>query len=321
MAKTRSRLCAFGLSDELKVTCDELGLSPARVLVEHQDRFTLATENEDRDCFLTGKQIALAKTNKDRPVVGDWVGINSNSLISKVLPRQSVFRRKSPERRPRPQNVAANVDTIFILTSCNREFSVRRLERYLAATLDSGAKPVVILTKTDLCSSLKKYLDAVADIGLNLDVIPISNVNDTTTDALTPYLAQHKTVAMVGSSGVGKSTLGNRLLEENRLQTGAIRSFDDKGRHTTTRRELMVLPHDRGIIIDTPGMREMALWLDATSLNRAFPDVARQSEHCRFRDCAHEDDLGCALHPPEIKAARIESYRRLKRECLDRNEL
>lgn len=309
------RLLALGWSPDHAAELAELGgaLRPARVAIEHQDRYTVLTEDDDLDVHLSGRRLAAARRGDQRPAVGDWVALSEGDLIEHLLHRRTAFRRRAAGHRVAPQTVAANVDTVFVVTSCNRELSERRVERYLAAVCDSGATPVVVLNKADLSDDPDALATRIAAIAPGVELVTTSAIEGTGLDDLAAHLAPGRTVALVGSSGVGKSTIGNLLLGAPRLEVGAIREQDDKGRHTTTRRELLLLPEDRGVLIDTPGMRELALWLDPGALDRAFPDVSALASRCRFRDCRHDREPGCAVRGA-MPDERLASYERLRAE-------
>lgn len=230
----------------------------------------------------------------DFPAVGDFVmagktGEGTQAVIHQVLPRKSVFMRKAAGSDRKEQLVATNIDIVFLCMALNQDFNVRRLERYLSIAWDSGAKPVVVLTKPDICEDIEEIL---------------------------PYLSAGTTAAFLGSSGVGKSTLVNRLLGEERLATGGIRN-DDKGRHTTTHRELLFLP-DGGMVIDTPGMRELGMWDAKSGIDRTFSDIEELALQCRFRDCTHTVEPGCAVQKAlkngTLSKERMQSYQKLKTE-------
>jgi len=257
------------------------------------------------------------------PAVGDWAvweavpGDPNRIAIKGLLPRRGALARKAAGRASREQVMAANVDWLLIVSSLNRDFNPSRLERYAAMAWQGGASPVVVLSKADLCDDpVEAALQAETAVP-GATVISVSATTGAGLEALAPFLGPGATVALVGSSGVGKSTLVNALLGETRLATGAIREADAKGRHTTVRRELLPLPSG-GVIIDTPGMRELGLWADEAALARTFDDIEALAADCRFRDCRHEREPGCAVRAAvdrgELDARRLENRHKLTRE-------
>lgn len=293
--------------DALKDT----SLVPMRVTIEHQDRYTLMGETEQLDAHLRGKLLQDAQRGGPRPVVGDWVGLSDQGTIHHLFKRSTAFQRMSP--RGRVQVIAANVDLVLIVTSCNAEFNLRRIERYLSAVWESGAKAAVVLTKIDLCEDADSYQDQLAEIVGDTPFFPVAPPLGQGLEQLRPLLQPGKTIALVGSSGVGKSTLANALLGVHLFKTAAIREEDAKGRHTTTRRELVVLSDDRGILIDTPGMRELQVASAESGLTTAFADIQELAAHCQFRDCQHLKEPGCAVRG-QISVSRLKNFQTLLAE-------
>ena len=244
-----------------------------------------------------------------------WPEDDSNAVITGLFPRKSCFIRKAAGAGKQEQVVAANIDTVFICMSLNNNFNIRRLERYLSVAYDSGAVPVVVLTKSDLCSDVESKILAVQNAALGVDVLAISSL-DEDYEAVMPYILPGKTVAFIGSSGVGKSTLINKLTGTDSIATREIGN-DDKGRHTTTHRELIQLPNS-AFVIDTPGMRELGMWDSGDGIDTAFADIEELSRMCRYADCTHTSEPGCAvvraLADGTLDAARLASYRKLKTE-------
>jgi ribosome biogenesis GTPase len=279
------------------------------------------TEDAELLAEVSGKFRYDAKRLSDFPAVGDFVmldrshGENGNGIISHVLTRKSVFERKAAGQTTDTQVVAANIDIVFICSALNSDYNLRRLERYLSIAWSSGAVPVVVLTKSDLCDDTKEKMAEVSGIAIGADVLLTSGLNPDTLVQLRQYLKAGVTAAFIGSSGVGKSTLINALIGDDRLRTADIRS-DDKGRHTTTRRELILLPQG-GIVIDTPGMREIGV--DSADIAKAFAEIDELAAQCRFRDCTHKSEPGCAVKAAvekgDIDAQRLESYFKLKKEA------
>ena len=295
---------------------EQEGLRPARVAVEHHGFYSLLTAEGDRGGIPSGR----LKFEGEEPAVGDWVAVDElagerKAVIHAVLPRRTKFSRKEPWKRTVEQVVAANVDVVFLVSGLGHDFNVRRLERYLTAAWSSGAEPVIVLTKADLVEPAESVLEA-AEVAFGLPIHPISSVTGEGLDALEPYLSPGRTVALLGSSGVGKSTLVNRLLGSERLATAELRA-DGRGRHTTTRRELVQLPGG-ALLLDTPGMRELQLWADEDALEGSFSDVAALAAECRFADCGHEREPGCAIRAAladgRLSPERWDSHLRIQRE-------
>ena len=258
-----------------------------------------------------------AASPADFPAVGDWVGVG-DGIIHYVLPRRSIVSRAAAGRASREQVIAANVDTIFLVTALPQDLNARRLERYLTMVWDGGATPVVVVNKSDLSDDPDAARDRLCARLPLVDVVLVSALQERGLDTLTPWLRPAQTVALVGSSGVGKSTLINRLLGRDTLRTGAISDAHGRGRHTTTARQLIELPGG-ALLIDTPGMRELQPWVGDDAVEAAFQDIAALAEGCRFGDCAHQGEPDCAVlaavESGALDADRLEHYRRLLREA------
>lgn len=297
-------------------------LHVGRILSQSKNIYRVVTQDGELFAEISGKYRYHVESQKDYPAVGDFVmldrssGENGNAIIHHVLSRKSIFVRKASGKTSEEQVVATNIDTIFICMSVNSDFNLRRLERYLALTWESGATPVVLLTKIDLCDDIYAKMHAVNSIACGVDILGVSIYDEESYDDIRPYLLNNKTVALLGSSGVGKSTLINHLLNEELLDTNGIRS-DDKGRHTTTRRELIRLPHG-GLIMDTPGMRELGMCDAESGLDQTFKDIEFYLGKCRFSDCTHTTEPGCAIYEAicngELSEKRWKAYHKLKTE-------
>ncbi|MGN0418415.1 ribosome small subunit-dependent GTPase A [Anaerostipes faecalis] len=269
---------------------------------------------------ISGKFRYEAKRVSDYPAVGDFVlfapNANGQAVIQQILPRKSVFIRKAAGTSNQEQVVAANVDTVFLCMALNRDFNLRRMERYVSIAWDSGATPVIILTKCDLCEDAESRKREVEEVATGIDIITTSSMETDGYVAVLPYLKEGKTAALIGSSGVVKSTLINRLLGEDILATNGLRD-DDKGRHTTTHRELMLLP-GKGMIIDTPGMRELGMWNASDGLEKTFEDIEELTRLCRFRNCTHQTEPGCAVREAlkngMLSEERYLSWKKLTKE-------
>ncbi|HYW13138.1 MAG TPA: ribosome small subunit-dependent GTPase A [Longimicrobium sp.] len=296
------------------------GRVPARVVAEHRDRYGVADDSGERPAALAGRLRHNARGREDLPATGDWVAIaagdDGTAMIHAVLPRRSAFVRKAAGETTEAQVVAANVDVALIATALPADVSERRVERYLALAWESGAVPVVVLTKADLADDADAAVRAVRAVAPGADVVAVCSISGEGVDALGRWLRPGRTAVLIGSSGVGKSTLANRLMGGDALRTGAVRD-DGKGRHTTTHRQLLRLAGG-ALLIDTPGMRELQLWSADSGLDAAFSDVEALATRCRFGDCGHGKEPGCAVRAAAQSGAldpeRLESWHRLRRE-------
>jgi ribosome biogenesis GTPase len=298
------------------------GLVAGRIVVEHRTKYGVYTELGEVEAALTGKARHEAQVPGARPAVGDWVAMTAPppggaGAIHAVLPRASAFTRKVAGRAHGEQVVAANIDVAFLVTSLNAELSPRRLERYLTLAWKSGARPVVVLTKADLAADPAALVREVQAVAVGVTVLLTSAKTGLGIEELRGLLAGHRTGTVLGSSGVGKSTLMNALAGWERQDTGKIREGDDRGRHTTTRRELVRMPGG-GLLIDTPGMRELQLEEAGDGLLSAFDDIAELAKGCAFGDCIHGPEPDCAVRDAvaagRLSAERLESFHKLVRE-------
>jgi ribosome biogenesis GTPase len=297
------------------------GLVAGRVAVQHRGAYDVLTEAGELRCDVAGRLYEESRSPAELPAVGDWVAVAPRTgedagTIQAVLPRRTRFSRKTAWHAAEEQVLAANVDVVFIVTSLNEDLNLRRLERYLVLARESGARPVVLLTKSDLSGDPAAAVAAVEAVAADVPVHTLSSTTGEGLDAVRPYLRPGVTAALLGSSGVGKSTLVNTLAGEELLATQELRE-DGQGRHTTTRRELVQLPGG-ALVIDTPGMRELQLWIADEALEETFDDVTSLFEHCRFSDCSHETEPGCAvkeaLADGTLPAERWASYLKLEAE-------
>jgi ribosome biogenesis GTPase len=316
-------LSSYGWSDALQQQFHAYasrGLAPARVLVQQRGLYVLATPAGEASGRLSGRFAHEAGAG-DYPVAGDWVAAavrpaEASAAIHHLLPRRTAFARKAVGGGG-GQIVAANVDAAFLVTSLNGDLNARRVERYLAMAWESGASPVVVLTKADLCGDREARKAEIEAVALGVPVHVVSALTGEGLNGLSEILAPGQTAALLGSSGAGKSTLVNALAGRPLMATGAIRDGDGRGRHTTTHRELVLLPNGR-LVLDTPGMRELGVWEADAGLAATFADIETLTAMCRFRDCLHETEPGCAVQAAlaegRLDPARWRNYAKLRRE-------
>ena len=300
---------------------NQAGLMPARVVEEFKGFYRVRSAEAEYLAETAGKLQYQAAGRKDFPAVGDWVAIiarpaESRARIEHVLPRRTKLVRKVAGREMSEQIVATNLDTVFVVSALNREFNLRRIERYLTIVWDSGARPIVLLNKADLCPDAAERAAEVEGIALGTSVHLLSALARTGLEAVRAYLARGTTAAFVGSSGVGKSTIINQIAD-TALRVQPVREHDDRGQHTTTSRQMIFLGGE-GVLIDTPGMRELQLLDHEQGAAQAFQDIGTLSQGCKFRDCGHQGEPGCAIEAAvrqgELSLERLQSYRKLLAE-------
>jgi ribosome biogenesis GTPase len=298
------------------------GHLPGRIARQDRQLYVTYCELGEIIAQISGRMRYRAASQADLPAVGDWVvlephGTGDKAVIRAVLPRRSKFCRKVASVKTVEQVLATNIDHVFLVSGLDRDFNPRRIERYLTVAWESGAKPVVVLNKADLCAEIDAHVDQVDSIALGAPVHVVSALTMHGLQSLRQYLDGGSTIALLGSSGVGKSSLINSLVGHDLVKTGAVRQADGKGRHITTSRQLISVPGG-GLIIDTPGMREFQLWADEGSLEGTFDDIDGLAAACRFRDCQHQTEPGCAVRAAieagKLDSDRLRSYVKLKKE-------
>ncbi len=315
----------YGWSDFFSQYYDEYreqGLCPGRITLVHRGIYRLQTGEAEIDASTTGRLRHLADDASQFPVVGDWVACrvdetSSMALIQQILPRKTKLSRKVAGDRTEEQVVAANVDTVFLVMGLDGDFNLRRMERLLTTSWEGGVLPVIVLNKEDLASDPEARRRDVEAIAPGVPVLMLSALEGRGMDQLQSFLRECETVALIGSSGVGKSTLINRLLGSEQMRTRDVRAGDDRGRHTTTHRQMFRLPGG-GLLIDNPGIREVQLWGSEGGLQTSFEDIEGLATDCRFRDCTHQSEPGCAVaeavEDRRLAPERLENFRNLQRE-------
>lgn len=293
-----------------------------RICTEYKQNYKLFSEFGELNASISGKFRNKCQSREDFPSVGDWVLFefleNENkAIIQKICPRNSKFSRKVAGQQTQEQIIASNVDFAFIVCALNYDFNLRRIERYLSLAWQSGATPVVILTKTDLCIEVQDKILEVENIAFGVDVHAISNISTAGIEVLQKYFFNNKTVVLLGSSGVGKSSLINNLAKEEIMNVNMLRNGIDKGRHTTTHKQMILLPNG-GLIIDTPGIRELQLWGAEDGISQAFSDIEKFAKSCKFSDCTHANEPDCAvlqaINEGSLDVNRLENYLKVQKE-------
>lgn len=309
--------------ENYRITKNFTSFEVARVITEHKERYIVKNESGDFEAELMGNLRFTATDRSSFPAVGDWVAISeydeNKALIHHVFPRTSTIERQAVGKHGEKQVIATNIDVGFIIQAVNRDFNNNRLERYLTICNTSKITPIIILTKTDLISieELDAILQNISNRIKNIDIIPVSNITTKGIDILKPLISKGKTYCLLGSSGVGKSTLLNTISGKEVMKTGKISEHADRGKHVTTHRELIVL-ESGGIIIDNPGMREVGITDVETGLELTFEGIISLSKNCRFKNCTHIHEIGCAilaaLSTGEIDKDSYDNFQKMKRE-------
>ncbi|MDT5269322.1 MAG: ribosome biosis GTPase / thiamine phosphate phosphatase [Acidobacteriota bacterium] len=298
------------------------GFEAGRVFLQHNRALMLYTATGETAAETTGRLRYHARGGEDLPAVGDWVAFRrvpeeSKAKIHEIVPRRSKFSRRAAGSETLEQIVAANVDTVFLVTGLDDDYNPRRVERYLIMAWESGAEPVVVLNKADLIEEVEERRLEIERVAPGVPVLALSAKRGVGVEQLLPYVGRGRTVALMGSSGTGKSTITNRLLGAEVQRTQEVRLADARGRHTTTHRELFVLP-EGGLVLDTPGMRELQLLVSEKGLRETFEEIEEVAAHCRFTNCGHEGEPGCAvraaLDAGELDAERYRNYRKMGAE-------
>ena len=295
-------------------------LCAGRISAEHRDAYRLLTPQDDIPAQISGQLRHRALSRRDLPAVGDWVVFSrddpNHATIRGIFARNTIVTRRAAGTAIEEQIIAANVDSLFLVSGLDGDFNLRRIERYVALAGNCGVRPVIVLNKSDVCADVDEKLSRLTAAGWDVPTHVLSAIRRDGVADLAPYLSKGQTIAIVGSSGVGKSTLANVLLGENRQGTGEVRVVDDRGRHTTSARCLLPLPSG-AVLLDTPGMRELQLWAGDDGLSNVFADIETLAARCRFSDCAHATEPGCAIRAElggNLDEDQLDSYRKLHRE-------
>ena len=301
---------------------------PARIISAQRHLYRTLSEYGELKAEITGKFRYEVQSIEKYPAVGDWVGVTKKeqedkAIIHFVLPRKTSLSRKTPGVKTEEQVICANIDTSFIVSAFDRDFNLRRIERYLSLVWESGANPVIILNKADLCTDIETFIREVESISPGIPILCTSALKKSGVEQIYNYLKEGKTAVFLGSSGTGKSTIINCLLNAPKQAINSLRD-NGKGRHTTSYRELFIIPDRRGMVIDSPGMREIQLWANEDIVERTFVDIEDLSQRCRFNDCSHSKEPGCAvkeaIEEGSLESKRLESYFKQKRELIRLSE-
>jgi ribosome biogenesis GTPase / thiamine phosphate phosphatase len=284
--------------------------SYGRVALVTREHFFIWTPGGEVEATISGH---LRYCDGERPCVGDWVSLRDGNVITEVLPRRTKLSRKEPGKGVREQVLAANLDLLFVVSGLDGDYNPRRLERSLILAYESGARPVILLNKADLQPNTAEWVSRTQKHAPGVPILALSALKRWGLESIHEHAKPGETAALLGSSGAGKSTLVNALLGENRQPTTEVREADSRGRHTTTRRELIPMPGD-WLLMDLPGLRELQLWADPEQLDSAFSEIVELAAHCKFRDCTHQHEPGCAVRRAGLDPHRMESYQKLKRE-------
>lgn len=323
-------LNVLGWSSHFQQAFDALNdesLMPGRVVRQNKNQYIVHNGQNTYNATLLGRLLYESEDSSTLPAVGDWVCIQAfdedQAIIHEVLPRVGAFFRKEAGHVTRKQIIAANIDIAFLVSGLDKDLNVRRIERYLVQVTSSGATPVILLNKSDLRSDIDDVVEQVNQVVGDVDIIPVSVLERKGFERIQAVLKEGITIAFLGSSGVGKSSIANVLTGSNLQQTGSVREDDSRGRHTTSHREL--IPLDSGaVIIDTPGLRELQLWGGEEDLQAVFSEIDLLSGSCKFRDCRHNGEPGCAvlqaIEDGELDEARFESYKKLRKELMYLNQ-